>query len=118
VFTRDHIEATDPRVIDAVIAAELPFGDSVPSGTYLDMSTRLPLVDPKRVRSPVLMVRGEWDGIASDDDVLGFFRLLPNGDRMFVMVSGAAHGLALSLEREVLIRAATAFLAPSLAAKV
>jgi hypothetical protein len=35
---------------------------------------------------------------------------------MFVMVSGAAHGVALSLERAVLIRAATAFLGPALAA--
>ena len=74
------------------------------------MSTRLPLVDPKRVASPVLIVRGEWDGIATDDDIFGFFRLLPNADRMLVMVSGASHGVALSVKREVLFRAVTAFL--------
>jgi hypothetical protein len=44
--------------------AELPFGDSVPTGTYLDMSANLPVVDPLKVHAPVLLVRGEYDGIA------------------------------------------------------
>ena len=117
VFTREHPEVTDPRVIDAVLAVELPFGDSVPSGSYVDMSTRLPLVDPKRVAAPVLLVRGQWDGIATDDDILGFFKLLPNADRMFVLVAGAAHGVGLSLKRDVLFRAVSAFLGPAVASK-
>ena len=33
VFTRDHVESTDPRVMEAVLAAELPHGESVPSGS-------------------------------------------------------------------------------------
>jgi pimeloyl-ACP methyl ester carboxylesterase len=118
VFTRDHVEATDLRVMDAVLAAELPMGDTVPSGTYLDMTTRLPVVDPKRVQAPVLIARGEWDGIATDDDVLGFFRLLPNADRMYLNVAGAGHGLALSVKRDVMFRAVTAFLSsPAVASK-
>ena len=38
----------------------MQFGDQVPTGTYLDMAANLPVVDPKKVQSPVLMLRGEY----------------------------------------------------------
>jgi hypothetical protein len=41
----------------------MQYGDTVPSGTYVDMAVNLPLVDPAKVLSPVLMTRGEWDAI-------------------------------------------------------
>jgi hypothetical protein len=44
-----------------------------------------PAVDPAKVKSPVLMTRGEWDGNSTNDDLLDFFRQLPNGDRQFVI---------------------------------
>jgi len=31
---------------------ELKFGDQVPTGTYLDMTANLPVVDPKKVAAP------------------------------------------------------------------
>jgi pimeloyl-ACP methyl ester carboxylesterase len=51
------------------------------------------------VHSPVLIVRGEYDGIASLEDVLGFFDRLPNPDRQFALLPGAAHAIALGLNR-------------------
>jgi hypothetical protein len=36
-----------------------------PDGTYLDMSANLPVVDPEKVLAPVLLIRGEYDGIAT-----------------------------------------------------
>ncbi len=54
IFTRDgHSAGYDAAVPEAIIAAELKFGDEVPSGTYLDMAANLPLVDPKKVLAPV-----------------------------------------------------------------
>src|SRR5580692_2576748 len=39
IFTRDgHPGIYDPAVAEAIIAAEAPFGDTIPSGTYLDMA--------------------------------------------------------------------------------
>ena len=52
---------------------ELKFGDQVPTGTYLDMAANLPLVDPKKVLSPVLMIRGIHDGNSTDEDLLDFY---------------------------------------------
>jgi len=112
IFTRDgHASAYDPAVAEAIIAAEMKFGGEVPSGTYIDMAVNLPLVDPKKVRAPVLMVRGEHDGNSTDDDLLDFFKQLPNGDRAFVILPQVAHSLGYSRNRHLLWYAMKNFLA-------
>ena len=110
IFTRDRHGTADPRVPEALADAELAFGDTIPNGTYLDMTANLPVVDPARVKAPVLLVRGEHDGIATDDDLLEFYRRLPNGDRQFVVLAGAAHSLGLDLHRQRLWHVVRAFL--------
>jgi pimeloyl-ACP methyl ester carboxylesterase len=110
IFTRDHPGTSDPAVADALADQELAFGDQVPTGTYLDMTANLPVVDPLKVKSPVMIVRGEHDGIASEEDLLDFFRLLPNPDRQFTVLAGAAHALVFGYNRHQLWHAAHAFL--------
>ena len=44
------------------------------TGSYLDMTTRLPIVDPVKLPAPVLLARGEYDGIDTENDLLNFFR--------------------------------------------
>jgi pimeloyl-ACP methyl ester carboxylesterase len=112
IFTRDgHPAAYDPAVPEAIIAMEMKFGDSVPSGTYLDMAANLPIVDPAKVMSPVLMTRGEWDGNSTNDDLLDFFRQLPNGDRQFTILPQVAHSAGYSRNRDLLFYAMKNFLA-------
>jgi alpha-beta hydrolase superfamily lysophospholipase len=101
IFTRDKPGTTDQDVIDAYIKAEMPFGDSVPAGTYLDMTANLPVVQPDRVTAPVLLVSGQYDGIASLDDICDFFKKLPNGDKQLTIIPGAAHTLVSSKQRFV-----------------
>jgi len=84
---------------EAMADAEIKFGDTVPTGSYLDMTTRLPIVDPLKLPVPVLIARGEYDGIATEDDLLNFFRKLPVPDREFVILAGASHSIALGLNR-------------------
>ena len=110
IFTRDHPGTSDPAVAEALADQELTFGDQVPTGTYLDMTANLPVVDPLKVKSPVMIVRGEHDGIASEEDLLDFFRLLPNPDRQFTVLAGAAHALVYGYNRHQLWHAAHAFL--------
>jgi alpha-beta hydrolase superfamily lysophospholipase len=99
IFTRDKPGTSDPAVAEAMADAELKFGDTAPTGTYLDMTTRLPIVDPLKVLSPVLIARGEYDGIATEEDLLNFYRKLPAPDREFVLLPGASHSIALGLSR-------------------
>jgi len=111
IFTRDgHPEFYDPAVPEAIIEAEMKFGDTIPSGTYLDMAANLPLVDPTKVLAPTLMIRGEWDGNSTTDDLLDFFRQLPNGDRAFVILPRVAHSAGYSKNRHLLWYAMRNFL--------
>lgn len=100
IFTRDKPGTSDPAVGEALADQELKFGDQAPTGTYLDMIVNLPIVDPTKVQAPVLLLRGEYDGIATVDDLAEFFKRLPNGDRQFVILPGMAHSVVLGLNRE------------------
>ena len=80
------------------------------------MAANLPLVDPAKVLSPVLMIRGEFDGNSTDDDLLDFFRQLPNGDRAFVILPRVAHSAGYSNNRHLLWYAMRNFLAAPAAA--
>jgi pimeloyl-ACP methyl ester carboxylesterase len=110
IFTRDKPGTADPAVAEAMADAELPFGDTIPTGTYLDMTAHLPVVDPQKVRAPTLVVRGEFDGIATEEDLLDFYRKLPNADRQFSILPGLAHSLALGINRHLFWYCARAFL--------
>ena len=73
----------------------------MPTGTYLDMTTNLPLVDPLKVLFPVLLIRGDHDGIATVEDLFYFFRQLPNGDREFVILPNVAHSIGYAKNRHM-----------------
>lgn len=83
----------------AMAETEMQFGTSVPTGTFLDMAAHLPMVDPTRLPVPVLIARGEYDGIASEDDLLAFFQKLPVADREFVVLPGASDTVTMAINR-------------------
>lgn len=91
IFTRDHPGTAYRDVIREYAKAICALDDTIPNGTYIDMCERLPLVKPEKITAPVMIARGEFDGIAHLDDLVEFFRLLPNPDKQFVMMPGIAH---------------------------
>lgn len=110
IFTRDKPGTSDPRVAAALVAAELPLGDSVPTGTYLDMTSKLPIIEASLVKCPTLLCRGQYDGIATADDVIDFYSKLPNPDRQMAILPGMAHSLTLGLNRQLYWHIAHSFL--------
>ncbi len=112
IATRDKPGTSDMAVMNALADAELKFGDQAPTGTYLDMTANLPLVDPKKVPCPVLMIRGEHDGISTIDDLWAFYKELPHGDRQFVILPGTAHSLLWAANRQLFWHAMHGFLTP------
>ena len=78
-------------MIEAFADAILALDDSVPTGTYVDMCSKLPIVDPEKITSPTIVMRGQWDGIAGMDDLLAFFDKLPNPDKQFAVMPGISH---------------------------
>jgi len=91
IFNRDHPGAAEDSVIEAFANAILKLDDSVPTGTYVDMCSRLPVVNPENIKAPTLVMRGQWDGIASFDDLIEFFKKLPNPDKQFAVMPGISH---------------------------
>ena len=80
IFERDHPGTAEEKVIAAFADAVIALDSSVPTGTYVDMCSKLPVVDPAKITVPTLIMRGQWDGIASFDDLVAFFARLPNPD--------------------------------------
>jgi pimeloyl-ACP methyl ester carboxylesterase len=91
IFERDHPGTADDAVIEAFADAILALDDSVPTGTYVDMCANLPVCDPEKITVPTLVMRGEYDGIASFQDLVKFFEKLPNPDKQFAVMPGIAH---------------------------
>ena len=92
IFTRDgHGDAYDPKVVEAFADAVLALDSSMPTGTYVDMSANLPVVDPAKLNVPTLIMRGQWDGIAAMADLINFFSRLPHPDKQLTVMQGIAH---------------------------
>ena len=91
IFNRDHPGTAEEKVIEAFADAITALDDSVPTGTYVDMCSRLPVVNPEKITVPTIIMRGQWDGIASMDDLIKFFAKLPNPDKQFAVMPGISH---------------------------
>ena len=91
IFERDHPGTADKATIDAFAEAIVALDDSVPTGTYVDMCSKLPIVDPAKITVPTIIMRGQWDGIAGIDDLIEFFKRLPNPDKQFAVMAGISH---------------------------
>ena len=91
IFTRDHPGTSDQSIVEAFADAVLALDTSVPPGTYIDMSANLPVCDPEKITVPTLIMRGQYDGIASFHDLTNFFEKLANADKQFIVMPGIAH---------------------------
>ena len=91
IFERDHPNCADRATVDAFADAILALDDSMPNGTYIDMCSKLPVVDPAQIHCPTLLMRGQFDGIAGLDDLINFFKLLPCPDKQFSVMNGISH---------------------------
>jgi pimeloyl-ACP methyl ester carboxylesterase len=91
IFQRDHPDCAELRVVEAFADAILALDDSMPNGTYIDMCSKLPVVDPEKITMPTIVMRGQYDGIAGFDDLIEFFRRLPHPDKQFSVMAGISH---------------------------
>ncbi len=110
MFNRDKPGTSEDIVPESIALAELPLVSEVPTGTYVDMCLNLPLVDPATITCPVMIVRGEFDGIAAEADLLDFFARLPNRDKQFVAIAGIAHNPMMGIHRKKFFYALKSFL--------
>jgi len=110
MFNRDKPGSSEDSVPKAIAAAELPLVSEVPTGTYVDMCANLPLAKPEAIPCPTLVIRGEYDGIAAEPDLLDFFARLPTKNKQFVVLSGIAHNPMMGVVRHKFHYALESFL--------
>ena len=91
IFNRDHPGCADEATVEAFADAILALDHEMPTGTYVDMCSKLPVVDPAKIKAATLLMRGEFDGIAALDDLIEFYKRLPNTDKQFTMMAGISH---------------------------
>ncbi len=100
MFTRDTTGLTAPELPAAAAAAEMANGGGyVPNGTYIDMCINLPVLEPEKIKCPVLILRGDHDGITTDADMMEFYDKLGTRDKHMVMMSGQAHNITVGVNR-------------------
>jgi pimeloyl-ACP methyl ester carboxylesterase len=101
IFTRDKDGTYDPAVPVALANMELavPGSDTVPTGSYVDMTTKLPVLDPRKATHPLLIIRGEYDGIATEKDVTDYFQQAATSERAIQVVPGATHAVGWGRQR-------------------
>jgi non-heme chloroperoxidase len=89
----------DPEVVRACAHQQFALGDSVPTGTFLDMTANLPVVDPVAISAPTLLMRAEHDEIATLADLADFFVRLASKDKQFSFIPGVGHSSVLGVHR-------------------
>ena len=111
IFTRDSLASSyDPAVAEAMADQEMKFGDQVPTGTYLDMTANLPLVDPKKVMARCCWSAATMTASPPSTTWSEFFKQLPNGDRQFVILPNTAHSPIFANNRHLLWHVTRQFL--------
>lgn len=103
-------QASEPEVVEAYARAAARVEGRTPTGPQLDMVTLLPLVDPRLVPVPTMLVHGEHDDVADLDGLWPFFRQLPSARKQYVVVPGGGHMLHLQRPHATLHEATAAFL--------
>ena len=99
---------------DPTAGQRTPASARIPNGPAADVAAcwaGRSLVDSARIRAPVLIVRGEWDHVTTDDDARRLYADLRGcSDKRDVKISGGNHWLHLQPRRLALWAAVRGFL--------
>jgi pimeloyl-ACP methyl ester carboxylesterase len=84
-------EVSDPEVVDAFAKVAAQVEVKSPTGPQLDMVTIMPMLNPRLMPVPVMIIHGQYDDVADLDGLLPFFAQLPNPRKQYVVVPDAGH---------------------------
>lgn len=84
-------ELSDAAMVDHFAHAAFVVERRTPNGPQIDMTARLPMVDPTRITVPTLMIHGQYDDVADTAGLLPFFAALPSPEKRYVIVPDAGH---------------------------
>src|ERR687888_931401 len=83
--------SNDSAVVDAFAKAAVQVEMKTPTGPQLDMVTMMPMLNPRLMPVPTMLIHGEYDDVADLDGLLPFFQQLPNPYKRYVVIPNAGH---------------------------
>ena len=84
-------EVNYPEVVDAFAKAASQVELETPTSPQLDMVTLLPMLNPRLITVPVMLIHGQFDDVADTRQLLPFFDLLPNPNKRYVIIPDGGH---------------------------
>jgi pimeloyl-ACP methyl ester carboxylesterase len=117
VLSRRHFDEWGERYLDVdpESRARSPAAVKVPSGAFQDIFDAWAgelAYDPRLVRAPVAIIRGEWDAYCTDEDGRWLFDALAHSpNKRDIKISRGTHLMHLEAMRYALYRESIAFLA-------
>lgn len=90
-YSMTPAEANDPEVVDAYAKEAARVEVKSPTGPQLDMVTTMPMINPRLMSVPTMIIHGQYDDVADLEGLLPFFAQLPNPGKKYVVVPDAGH---------------------------
>lgn len=84
-------EVNEPEVVESYAREAAAVETRTPTGPQLDLVTILPMVNPRLVTVPTMIIHGEYDDVADTDGLLPFFEQLANPQKQYVIIPEAGH---------------------------
>ena len=84
-------EANDAEVVDSFAKAAVRTEVRTPTGPQLDMVTIMPMVNPRLLPIPTMIIHGQYDDVADIEGLFPFFGQLQNPYKRYVIVPEAGH---------------------------
>ena len=90
-YSMTPADANDTAVVDAYAKAAVQVEVKSPTGPQLDMVTIMPMINPRLMPVPMMIIHGQYDDVADLEGLLPFFRSLPNPSKQYIVVPDAGH---------------------------
>jgi pimeloyl-ACP methyl ester carboxylesterase len=90
-YSMTPADANEPDVVDSFAKAAIAIETKTPTGPQLDLVTIMPMVNPRLIPVPTMVIHGEYDDVADMDGLLPFFKQLPNPYKRYIVIPDAGH---------------------------
>ena len=96
-----ELPASDAIAVETWVKEVAQWGPKAPNGVLVDLNTKMPLTDPKKIAAPTMIIFGDLDRLTpiTQPNLPGFFAELPNTDKQLIIIPGAGHALTVQKPR-------------------
>lgn len=90
-YSMTPAEVNDPDIVDNYAKAATHVEFRTPTGPQLDMVTIMPMVNPRLLSIPTMIIHGEHDDVADVEGLLPFFKQIPSAYKRYAIIPDAGH---------------------------